>query len=333
MRKLSNNRGFTLIELVVVLTLIGIIGIPIIRSIISASQSNFESKLKVDATVLSNKLVEGISSNEENNTISTYLTNEGLVLGDDQINEKEYNNRTYFVKCTKVDAQSSDTVNTGSYSLPGYTKYFLLDFTSNSVTAKSIENGAETNWSGVTLPSNPLSNAGNNCSIVVNNQNIIIYPYDKLDAPKNGNADISLSTCASVSTGALKTNDDLVAAPSGVTIKNSIDIRIKNSTGSPINIKFYNNAFELSGTTRIYRMLNIFYRNNDFITNIGFDKSNVTLHDLTNTTNSTMGNTVTFENKMRKVTYKVAVYKKKDGVNGVDKLAEREVTVVAKTNP
>lgn len=246
MKKLFSIKGFTLIELIITITLIGIISVPIVEGIIGALKTNAESKRKADATILAGKIAEVIEiSNLEdldgNGTkeIVSDLNDDGTKenLSQNGSVDVSFNNSIYRVSW---ELKAQDNPETGSYVMAGYKKYYLIELNGSTISVTKYNEDGTTQ-----LVTSGITYNNNECSLIFRGQMIYIYNYKILGSQ------LGQVTC-----------------PETVT-----DVRVSNTSGNIQRLALYNNNTDNT-------VVNVFYNSSELLyLDIKYDR-NIALRDL-----------------------------------------------------
>ena len=302
MKRIISKNGFTLLELVVVITLLAIIGVPIVESIISSMKSSEDSKQKLDATLIADKLCEAIEVGGISATNTPELDATELVQ-----KQYPYNNNTYYLSWDSIADNLGDPDNeAGSYSLEGYKDYYLIELNNDTLEiTKKYQDGNEVTYS---QKSTPLKH--NECSLVFSDNKLDLYSYDKLDPSKNTSEYGSISETEIFKFTKYR------------------NVRIINKRSSLVKLKLYNNFIGEP------KMLNVFYYSvlnavnpaSPSIGDIEFDinyDNNIVIRDLKNVIGT---NELDFNKDIVEQTYVITVRK----IDTAEPLITREVTYISK---
>lgn len=306
MKKINQNQGFSLVELVLVIVLLGIIGVPITESIISSMQTNVRSKQVMDATVLSGQLAEQIVVGGPELAGFIFDPNPPtLVDAQSKILDKVVNGSNYSVVCTYKGTVNASTV------IAGYKKYYLMEVQPSIIYLHYYDNGSE-----VLADRQQLSCSSNNLSLVFNDGKLSVYtPITK--------------TVNGITWG----ENNLGTLQGDFTKKNGLsitDLRVVESDilGNPINsnnikLNLYNNMTN--------NVVNVLYNSNlnenypdKLHINYSNNNSKIILVDIKNITDAGLSNNATISNQ---VNYVITI---KKNASDVDALVTREVTRVVK---
>lgn len=327
MKRKASDRGFSLIELIIVVTLLGIIGIPIVQGVIDAVKTNAESKRKLDATVLAGKLSETI----EVGGIDAVQTMAGrLVPSDPNAKIVGYNNNEYLVKWNEMGA---DDPTAGSYYQEGYSNYYQLEINSDNISLTKkvfLDTDGSEQTESIINAQRIYSTTNRQMSLVFKDGELDIYPYESLTGLP----------------GIIRPDD---ATFKIVSDGDDISFRIVNKrTPEQVNLKLYN--------LTTAKTLNIFYDSVNILQhstdpdptdgdsdpedadpsyhktfNINFDK-NIVLRDINAITDAATGESqLSFDTKIYKTTYEVKICRPDDSAQ--IPIVTRTVTAVSKTDP
>lgn len=169
MKKHCRINGFTLVEIIIVVTLIGIIGVPIVQSIMNAVKTNAVSKQKLDATILAQKVGESISIGgigaETWSLVNT---------GDTRSGKMSVNNTDYFVSC-EIKEKNTE-IELGSDIPVLNQKYYQLEFNGSSIGVRRYINGVEdSTYSALSVLYSDFR-----ASLVFKDNELQVHPYESL---------------------------------------------------------------------------------------------------------------------------------------------------------
>lgn len=76
MRKKKNNKGFTLVEVIIAVVILGIVFAPLLQNFIQAARINQKSRVELDATTMGQNIMEGLSAYDADSIIKAFDTYE-----------------------------------------------------------------------------------------------------------------------------------------------------------------------------------------------------------------------------------------------------------------
>ncbi len=300
MKKLTSTKGLTLLELVVVITLVGIISVPVIQSIISSVKANTFSKQKTEATILAQRMSDSIEV--------AGIAAEGLVL-DGEVT-KTINNNDYIVACKlKAGTTANEQISLGSTAPVWFEQHYQIEFwdtVSNNIVVKKYDNNVQDTTYGIGGELNYTYTEGGTSvkqfSLVFKNTGLEIYPFEKL-----AGTPVTIPEQFYTDPSASARNIKLVNKWS-TPESNKIDLKIYNlCTSNPQAINIYYDMSAVGGFNQ---------------PNINLDK-NVRLNNAVDTSSPDFSDDFAFRN-----TYVVTIKKKS---TDTEPLVEREIIRISKT--
>ncbi len=116
---LQNQKGLTLLELVIAIALVGVLVTPVIVGVVNSAGVNLKSKDTINATLIAEKVCEEVQVGNYRDLNGTM----GL--------EEDYNGRKYTARISLV--QTEEVVPSGYEAEKGYRNYYLIRQAGNAI--------------------------------------------------------------------------------------------------------------------------------------------------------------------------------------------------------
>lgn len=307
----TTKKGISLVELIIVVTIVGIISTPIANQILFSIRQNANSKKLLDATIMAQKYTETLQAvgDEIVNDIDIFPgdTPEQRAAKKDAIKTvggiefEDSSNHKYTISIARAGLDTATS--TGSYSIKGFYDYYYFDLSQNNklvikkykkvgdnseeliLTSSDITLSGftiEADCKSATLPLNDGDDTNDDISIVFSDDNSIgIYEnkqYRNVDKNATVMEDLGRLYGQITDTSNLETSS-LDKAINYVRLYKSDAVAIPSS----INVNVYNRRTAVIEAQRIVNLFYDFGLGDKIIIHTKYDTRNVIVHNIENT--------------------------------------------------
>lgn len=229
--RLRDNKGFTLVEIIIVVLLIGIVAVPIIDGFFQSVRLNKRSLAIKDATFLAQKYSEII----QNEGVPADFTVSGSV----STKEEQVNGRDYTITCSQV---SNAIISTGTYIQQAFRdEHWKFDSTAaNTIEITREKIGDDGTFEVTDNTQSPYTTTNSeNYSIVIDSSGITLYENNQY--PGGNEWEVVRSDFQGTPRQISTSNKNVYLTETDSNPARVINVNIYNNSGSDIHV-FYSAA-------------------------------------------------------------------------------------------